>query len=171
MYDLIALSGKQFAGKDLFAEYLLQELPEYSKTPLARAIKEEFGHLYRLTPSEIESHKSVYRPGLIALGQRRREQNPDYWLDKVLNLPGSKIISDVRLQREFDRLKQRHAFLIRIESDRSAREQRGALVHENDATECELDQTQGWDEVVVNNGSREELKAIAKQIAAKIKRA
>lgn len=169
MYDLIAISGKQFAGKDRFADLLLQELPDFRKVPLARAIKVEFANLYGLTPDEIEENKATYRSGLIALGQRRRQQNPDYWIQQVLNVPGRKIVPDIRMRREYEFFKaQPHAFLLRIEADREIRAQRGQLVQESDPTECELDEVKDWDAVVINNGSVDELRQQAREIARSI---
>lgn len=158
MRDLIAISGKQFAGKDKLADLLLAELPGFYKVPLAKAIKIEFANLYHLTPDDIESDKPRYRTGLIALGQGRRLEDPDYWIKQVLQVPGQKIVSDLRMRREFDYFKAHRAFLIRLEADRAVRAKRGTLVSEDDATECELDDMTGWDAVVINNGTLDELK-------------
>lgn len=163
MRDLIAISGKQYTGKDLFADLLLEGLPEFRKAPLARGIKMEFAALYDLTPEEIENNKSVYRSGLITLGQRRRQQDPNYWIKKVLEIPGPKIISDLRLEREYEIFRQRGAFLIRLEAHRDVRAQRGELVREDDPTECELDQVTDWDLVVENNGSIDDLRKKAQE--------
>ncbi len=164
MRDLIALSGKQYAGKDLLADLLLKELPEFRKSPLAGAIKSEFAYLYHLTPQDVEAEKSKYRTGLIALGQRRRQQEPDYWIRRVMMHTGPKIISDIRLQREYDFFKTRRALMIRVEADRDVRASRGTLTAENDPTECELDTVSGWDLVIVNNGSLEDLAAAVPNI-------
>jgi phosphomevalonate kinase len=171
MRDLIAISGKQLSGKDLFTEFLMVELPGYRKIPLARAIKIEFANLYGLTPDDIEENKATYRAGLITLGQRRRQKDPDYWLHLVMADPVPKIVSDVRLKREYEFLKQHGAFMIRLEADRDVRDERGLLQHEADATETELDDVTDWNVVVVNNGSKEDLRQKAREVAEKIKAA
>jgi phosphomevalonate kinase len=154
---LIGISGKQFSGKDVLTRLLLERLPDFQQIPLALAIKQAYGEQHGLTLAEIEANKAEYRPGLIALGDWGRAQDPDYWLKQVLNRPGKKIISDVRLMREYDLLRERGAFLIRINADRAIRAQRGQLVSEDDPTECALDEVTNWNLVLTNNGSVEDL--------------
>jgi len=153
----IGISGKQFAGKDVLADALLQLLGarglEFQKVPLALAIKEEYGQQNGVSLSEIEENKAQHRPGLIALGNWGRAQDPDYWLKKVLKIPGRKLISDVRLKREYELLRAEGAFLIRLEADRANRGARGNLVSEDDATETQLDDVKDWDCVIVNNST------------------
>jgi phosphomevalonate kinase len=168
MRDLIAISGKQFSGKDLFANMLMEGLPEFRKVALARAIKIEFANLYGMTPVELEDNKALYRSGLITLGQRRRAQDPNYWLKKVLEVSGPKIVPDLRMMLEYECFKSKNAFLIRIEASRDLREQRGTLVQEADPTECELDNITEWDVVVENNGSIEDLRKKAKDVIRQI---
>jgi len=155
--QIIGISGKQFSGKDVLTRLLLERLPGFRQIPLALAIKQAYGQQHGLTLEEIEANKAQYRPGLIALGDWGRAQDPDYWLKQVLGLPGKKIISDVRLMREYDLLRERGAFLIRINADRAIRAQRGQLVSEEDPTECALDDILTWDLVLINNGSLQEL--------------
>ena len=116
--------------------------------------------------AEIEANKAQYRPGLIALGDWGRAQDPDYWLKQVLNQPGKKIVSDVRLKREYNLLKAQGAYLIRINADRELRAQRGNLVSENDPTECDLDDIQEWDWLLTNNHS---LEALIEQVDRQLK--
>lgn len=160
----IALSGKQYAGKDTVADLLAKLLPHYQKRPIARAIKEEFARLYHLSPQEVEANKAVYRLGLITVGQRRRAQNPNYWLDRILQAPGPAIVSDMRLQYEFERLKSAGAVMIRVESDRVFRGERGTLTNEADPTECELDHETRWDAVIRNDGSLEDLESTLRSV-------
>lgn len=165
MRELIAISGKQFSGKDMFTDFLIDACPNYMKMPIARAIKNEFAQLYHLTPDDIEAQKATYRSALIALGQRRRLKNPDYWIEQVMKTPGPKIISDMRLKHEYDFFKAHGAFCIRIEADREVRANRGRLVAESDPTECELDNVTGWDAIIINDSSPEELRQKAQDIA------
>ena len=154
---LIAISGKQYSGKDVLTRLLLARLPAFRQLPLARAIKQAYAEREGLSLAEVELHKAQHRPGLIALGDWGRKQDSDYWLKQVLNTPGCLIISDLRLQREYDMLKAAGAFLIRVNADRSVRATRGTLVSETDATECELDGITDWDALLTNNGSVKDL--------------
>lgn len=155
---IIAISGKQYSGKDVLAGLILERLPEFRKIPLALAIKEEYAQRHNLTLEEIETNKARYRPDLIELGNWGRAQDPDYWLKKVLDQPGRLLISDMRLKREYDLLKENGAFLIRLEAERAVRASRGSIVSEDDPTENELDGIKGWNLVLTNNGTLTTLK-------------
>lgn len=168
MRDLIAISGKQFSGKDLLADLLVEALPRYKKTPIAKGIKTEFAALYNLTPHEVENQKAMYRPALIAIGQRRREQDPNYWLKQVINISGPKIISDIRLKQEYDYFKTMGALMIRLDADRQIRKQRGTLVAEDDPTECELDDIQDWDMILTNNDSLDVLRQQVHELISRL---
>jgi phosphomevalonate kinase len=152
-YTLIAIAGKQYSGKDALTRLLLQQFPDFQQVPIARAIKKAYAAQHGLTVEDVEQHKAQHRPGLISLGNWGRAQDPDYWLRQVLTEPGKKIISDVRLQREYNLLKAEGAFLIRMNADRAIRAQRGTLVSEDDPTESELDAITAWDALLTNNGT------------------
>ena len=164
--DLIAISGKQFSGKDTLADLLLDYMPNFQKIPLAKAIKAEYARQQGITVEDLEANKAQHRPGLIALGDWGRQQDPDYWLKQVLSAPGQKIISDVRLQREYELLRAQGAFLIRLNADHSIRATRGNLVSETDRTETELDAIPNadWDLVLTNNGTPAELDAQLRRV-------
>lgn len=155
--SLIAISGKQYSGKDFLAALILERLPEFRKIPIAYAIKQAYAEQHGLSLEEIEASKAEHRPGLIAMGDWGRKIDPNYWLKQVLSLPGRKIISDVRLKHEYDVLKDAGAFLLRLNADREIRGQRGRLVDEADPTETQLDGVTAWDAVLTNNGTAEDL--------------
>lgn len=157
--DMIAISGKQYAGKDVLADLLLERLSGFRKVPLAGAIKEAYARQRGLGVEEVERRKAEHRPGLIAMGDWGRKQDPDYWLQQVLAQPGKKIIPDVRLKREYDLLKSAGAFLIRLEASREIRSRRGTIVSEGDPTETQLDAVTDWDAVLTNNGAVDDLAA------------
>ena len=156
---IIAISGKQYAGKDFLADLLLKHFPDFEKTPLAAAIKQEYGNQHGLTVEEIEADKATHRPGLIAMGDWGRSQDPDFWLKKVKEWPGKIIIPDVRLKREYDALKDWDAYLIRLHADRDVRSRRGTIVSEGDPTETQLDDIDEWNLTLINNGAPEDLQA------------
>lgn len=157
--ELIGISGKQYAGKDTLAAILMERFPRYQKTPLAFAIKQAFAQEQGITIDEIDANKGQYRPGLIAKGDWGRAQDLDYWIKQVFAVPGAKIVSDVRMKREYELLRQAGALMIRINADRDERAKRGTLVSEHDKTELELDEITDWDWVIENNQSIDDLKA------------
>lgn len=165
-YPIIAIAGKQYSGKDVLTDLLLRQLPGFRKIPLASAIKQAYARQNMLSAEEIEANKALHRPGLIAMGDWGRRQDPDYWIKQVLAEPGPKIISDVRLKREHDILRQEGAFLIRLNADRNVRAQRGLIVAETDPTELELDDVTDWDAVLTNNSSLEDLEEQLSSIAS-----
>lgn len=171
MLELIAISGKQYAGKDLLADCLIKTLREqgFRKYPIALAIKREFANIYGLTIQDIEANKALYRPGLIALGQRRRLQDENYWLKHLFSEPGPKVVSDMRLLHEYDFFKQKGAFLIRLEASPEVRAKRGTIVSETDATECELDGTTNWDALLTNESSIADFEKQVATLLEKIK--
>ncbi|MBY0450899.1 MAG: hypothetical protein K2X01_09780 [Cyanobacteria bacterium] len=153
---IIAISGKQFSGKDVLADLLCQMFPGYQKKPIASAIKRRYAAAHDLSLEALETNKATHRPGLIAMGDWGRAQDPNYWLTALLEDAVPSIVSDMRLRHEYHFFRKRGAFCIRLNAERSVRETRGFLVSENDPTECDLDDIRDsdWDCVLENNGSR-----------------
>ena len=167
---IIIFSGKQYSGKDTAAKILMEALPEYKRCAMGDIIKIEYGRKHNLTYEEIEANKSVYRQGLIDLGNWGRSQSPDYWLNKIISQEGKIIVTDVRVKHEYEVFKAANAICIRVETDRSIREARGGkLVCENDITEVDLDNIQDWDFVIYNNKDYETLKKTVLKIAEQIR--
>ncbi len=156
---IVIFSGKQYSGKDTAAKILLEELPEYKRCAMGDIIKLEYGRQHNLTYEEIEKNKSQYRAGLIELGNWGRAQSPDYWLEKIIQTDGKIMVTDVRVQHEYDVFKNAGAITIRVEASRDVRAKRGDLVGEDDITEVGLDHIKDWDYVIDNNSSYEDFKA------------
>ncbi len=155
---IIIFSGKQYSGKDTAAKILLEELPDYKRCAMGDIIKLEYGRQHNLSYEEIEKNKSQYRAGLIELGNWGRAQSPDYWLEKIIATDGKIMVTDVRVQHEYDVFKNAGAISIRVEASRDVRAKRGDLVGEDDITEVGLDHITDWDYVIDNNSSYEEFK-------------
>ncbi len=166
---IIILSGKQYSGKDTAAKILLQNLTGFKRIGLGDAIKIEYGEQKGLTFDEIEQNKAIYRQDLINLGNKRRSEDKDYWIKKVIKMPGNIIVPDVRVKRELEYFKQANAITIRVEASRETRAQRGTLVGETDVTEVDLDDIKDWDYVIHNDSTYENLQAETTQLAKEIK--
>ena len=148
---VVVISGKQFSGKDTVANLVTQFMPDFYRIGLADALKKEFAADRGISLEEIEKNKSVYRPDLIAHGDKRRSEDADYWIKQVIAAEGNKVISDLRLKHELDVFREYGAITVRVEASRDVRAQRGVLVKEDDPTEVELDNIIDWDYVVKND--------------------
>lgn len=166
---IIIFSGKQYSGKDTVAKILLEQMPDYKRCAMGDIIKLEYGKKKGLTYEEIEKNKPIYRQDLIDLGNWGRAQDPDYWLKKIISQPGNIIVTDVRVQHEYDVFKEAGAIAIRVEASRDTRAKRGTLVGETDVTEIGLDHIKDWDFVIENNSDYESLKLKAFDLVEKLK--
>ncbi len=155
---IIVFSGKQLSGKDAVAKILLSYLSDFRRIGLGDAIKLEYMEQTGIPLSEIETNKAQYRGDLIALGNKRRTEDADYWIKKIINFPYNIVVPDMRMKRELDYFKAANAFTVRVEATVETRQSRGTLSNQDDITETELDDILGWDYVIHNNGSPEELK-------------
>ncbi len=166
---IIIFSGKQYSGKDTAAKIMLEKMPEYRRCAMGDIIKLTYGRQKGLTYDEIEKNKAIYRQDLINLGNWGREQSPDYWLEKIIEQEGNIIVTDVRVQHEYDVFKAAGAITIRVEASRETRAKRGQLIGENDITEVGLDNVKDWDYVIDNNGDYENLTRQVEKIIEDLK--
>ena len=166
---IIAISGKQYSGKDTLAKLLLKDLSDYRRIGIGDAIKLEYGKQHNLTFEEIEKNKHLYRDDLIKLGNWGRAQDDKYWLKNLIGYDKI-IVPDVRVPFEVNFLKENGAFLVRVESTLEARSKRGTIVNADDNTEVALDNYNDWDIVVYNNSTlddflNEKSKVLSKYLA------
>lgn len=167
--NIIIFSGKQYAGKDTAAKIMLDKMPNYRRCAMGDIIKLTYGAQKGLTYDEIEKNKAKYRSDLIVLGNWGREQDPDYWLKKIIKQRGNIIVTDVRVPHEYEVFKNAGAITIRVEATRETRAKRGQLVGENDITEVGLDNEKNWDYIIDNNSTYEYLKSQVEKIIDEIK--
>lgn len=153
MKKIICISGKQYSGKDTVAKILLDKFSDFKRVGIADSIKFEFGRINNLTFDEIESNKGKYRTALIELGNKGRKINPDFWINKILDMDENIIIPDVRLLHEAIIFKNAGAFLIRVQANYDIRAKRGIITNSNDNTEIELDNYNGFDYIIENNST------------------
>ena len=167
---IIIFSGKQYSGKDTAAKIMLEKMSNYRRCAIGDIIKITYGAQHNLTFEEIEADKPKYRAGLIDLGNWGRAQNPDYWLNKILEQDGNIMVTDVRVPHEYEIFKNAGAITIRINADRDLREARGGkLVGEDDVTEVGLDNITDWDFVIDNNSDYPTLVKNVEKIIEQIK--
>lgn len=154
---IIVISGKQYSGKDTLAQILLKKFTNFKRIGLGDGIKLEYGEQHGLSFDEIEANKAKYRADLQALGMKRRAEDEDYWIKKVIQLPEDMIVPDIRVQKEYDYFKEAGAFKIRVNASAESRSKRGTLVSEDNITETALDNITDWDLVLTNEGTYEDL--------------
>ncbi len=166
---IIILSGKQYSGKDTVAKILLENLTNFKRIGLGDAIKIEYSEKTGIPFEEIEKNKHLYRQDLINLGNKRRSEDKDYWIKKVISLDGNIIVPDVRVKRELEFFKAENAYTIRVEASREIRSKRGQLIGETDVTEVDLDDVKDWNYVIKNDSTYENLQAESIKLANDIK--
>lgn len=168
---IIIFSGKQYSGKDTAAKIMLELMPDFHRCAMGDIIKLTYGKEKGLTYEEIEKNKPQYRQELIDLGNWGRDQHPDYWLKKILEQDGNIMVTDVRVQHEYDVFKEAGAKTIRVEASRDTRLKRGgSLTGEDDVTETGLDHIKNWDYIIDNNNDYENLKNQVVRIVEKIRK-
>lgn len=166
---IIILSGKQYSGKDTVAKILLENLTNFRRIGLGDAIKIEYSEKKGITFEEIEKNKHLYRQDLIDLGNKRRSEDKDYWIKKVIKMDGNIIVPDVRVKRELEFFKEANAVSIRVDATRETRSARGKLVGETDVTEVDLDDINDWNFRISNDSTYENLQAESIELAKEIK--
>ena len=168
MKKMIVISGKQYCGKDTLAKFLLEDLKDFTRVGIGDAIKLRYGAQNNLTFKQIEENKHLYREDLIKLGNWGREQDPDYWLKSIIEMPNNVIVPDIRVEHEAELFKQNGAFLIRVEADFESRSKRAIITNADDPTETALDNYQGFNAVIDNNSDLENLIKQEKELLIKI---
>lgn len=167
---IIGLSGKQRTGKDTLAILLQAALRnkgyEFSRKSLAEPLKIAYAHSAGMTLADLEVNKAEHRAGLQQMGEDARRHNPDFWIDRLGASMGQYeniIIPDIRYKNEYDWVRSRGGLVIRVETDRHLRQQRGTLTNEFHVSEVNLDtiKAAAWDKIFYNNQGTVELQASA----------
>lgn len=184
---IIGIGHKKRSGKDLFASYLQEELLQYgrvTKRSFADPIKEiaysifsmyNLGDkdFYEKNPEErkapLEGIGKTPRQLWIELGSAVRSIHEGVWIDMMfgfgneLHPPIAMIIPDVRFPKEVEAVKSRGGILIKVKRD--------STDYVDDEADCALDDFNGWDYILLNNGDNKfALKLQAKRLAGEIYR-
>lgn len=154
---IIAIAGKQLAGKTTGAKFMKELLPSHTIVHLADALKDQYCIDNMITRDELEANKHLHRQGLIDLGGKGRAISDRYWVDKVLSHPSypNLIIPDLRFLSEYNALKEHDVYFISVIASREIRSKRGILACEDDQSENELDLTdyEVWNEIIYNEST------------------
>jgi hypothetical protein len=150
-----ATSGKTEAAKGL---------PGFVRTSFADALKDEVASDLRITRAELDANKEQYRNELVKLGASRRAEEPDYWVNIVLEelrdgVPT--VVDDLRYENEARHMKLRGGHIIYID-----RPGVGPANAEEKRSIQEILDKKLFDSVLHNDGTIEQLHARAARLVA-----
>lgn len=122
---LVGVCGRARSGKDTFAEVCC-DLNIFFQRSFAFALKDYVADLLDVCHSDIDSAKNNdpdFRKFLIAVGQRERAKDPDYWVLKLNDYVSDKqmfnpapniVIPDVRFNNERDYIQINNGVLVKV---------------------------------------------------------
>lgn len=165
---IIGIGYEKHVGKDTFARVLMNHQPFVHafnpfKIGFADALKEEFAGIFDTTVEEIDKNKELWRRGLQFFGTEYVQEilgKKLYWVDRVKNrIPyltannhRALIITDVRFLHEAEFIKNNNGVLVKI-----VRGKNNTKEKDKHRSETELAAFAGWDYVIENNGSLNQL--------------
>lgn len=186
---IVSVLGKARSGKNTFAEILAEELFDITKRKfifmafaheLKLRVQTEFDLSYeQLWGNQKEAPDHRYQKNnsnnifwapreiLQEYGELYRKIDYDFWVKSLLRLIDEKeyknvIITDVRYPNEADAITKRKGFIIKVTSERDGKEQ----IHGQDhISETALDNYDNIDFHVTNDGTIQDLRITAKQVA------
>lgn len=170
---LIGLSGKPRSGKDTVATMLEQAFPGIHRTNFSHAIADEYDAMHGTNTRHDEEEKVKHRHGFGSLANKRREEDPHYWVHRTLDKPKPLIVAGVRGVGEAEAIRQQGGILIKVEiSPEKLQERMGHHYHDpaHHVAEHHLDGFTDWDYVIENNGSLADLSQKVEEVIADIKR-
>lgn len=161
---LIGLSGKIGVGKTVLARELCSRSEQSLRLSFAAALKQEAAARYGYDPllnettagkesmvrhRELVGGEASVRQILIAMGQERRAENPEYWCDRLAHVVGvlrgagarMAVVDDVRFPNEVALIRRLGGMLVRVEPYDGWKPGPCA----QDASETALDNGRGWD--------------------------
>jgi cytidylate kinase len=159
---IVGISGKIGSGKSTLSAALRAATGARGvEINFADALKREVADLYNIAAERCynqneknkpisDSVKTTIGEALQTVANKRRENNPDYWLNKVSALIDADtqhslfIVADVRFANEADWVRKRGGILVRLNGDPGAvrRNSKRDLAH---TSETSLDNYDGFD--------------------------
>lgn len=128
---IIGLLGLRKSGKTTAARFIKQYNSQFIKIAFADQLKEEVATQYSIPVEDLYDNykKEQYRQLLQNHGMARRQQDPNYWINKCREMladPAKLIcVEDVRYLNEIGELRSLKARLMRIKTNDEVRGKRG----------------------------------------------
>lgn len=164
---IIGVSGKKRSGKDTVYELIKGNTGILAvRAAFGDQIKEEVAGVTGVNLDHIEEHKERFRPMLQWWGAdfRRHYKGESYWLDKMLLKMKAiadrevLVITDVRYPNEAELVKKAGGIMIRVERETG--------LEDSHSSENLLDNFEGFDYRLTNNGTLFDLKEKVERIVA-----
>lgn len=172
---IIGISGKAGAGKDALATYLLEFLPDYQRRKFADPLKQVAVILTGWPDQHSPAGKAHFlRDYGMTVGEFQQKLGTDAirnhlaknaWVIAAfasVNRDSKWVFTDIRFPNEAQAIRDRGGILVRVN-----RKQRGQLCGRSEKHESEtaLDGWRDWDFVFDNDGTLEQLRRFAADIA------
>lgn len=170
---LIGIAGKQKSGKDTIANYLVENYG-FVRKGFADFLKELTLLLFDVSKQDLEEKDVRVRKILQDLGQKMREIDEKVWVNQLLaKFDGAKlmidskatgkslrwVISDIRHPNEVEAVRSRGGKVWKVERSKGPE---GDLM--DHISETALDDYSGFDEVILNTGTIEDLQDSVRSI-------
>lgn len=186
---VLALSGKRYSGKDSLAAAVIDEASSRGialrRRALADACKIAFCEEMAAVGITIDATsliadratKERWRPALTVFTERELAADPQVFCRQILDEPHDDpvLITDVRLRSEVAMLTLRAdpIFARVVRSDESRRSSGWSFTKgvDDHRTETELDDWDGWSEIVRNEGPTSELATFARRLVDRLSEA
>ncbi|MDO8488340.1 MAG: hypothetical protein Q7S31_03455 [bacterium] len=161
---VIGLYGKPRSGKSTIADYLKKKYGFRQYEMSGPIVKDAQKMLAAIDLKFDVRHKEDFRLLLQFLGHYRRLDNPYYWVDKVLEeeVAPPAVVAGIRYLGDVERIKQKGGRLWKISRKLAANA-------DTAPTETQLDNYQGWDAVISNNGTLPQLYRKVDKLIAQLK--
>ena len=170
---IFIIGGKASSGKTTFGEYLREELKDYSYKPCVMHITEPLYGYARNYFDWNSRYQDKPREFLQKVGYdiiKEKMGKKTFLLDRLFedieilsNFFDTFIITDARLQEEFDAIKDKYEDVVAIKLERSNFEAELSDEEKNHITEKDLDNYTDFD-YIIENSNLKDLKRVALEI-------
>ncbi|CAM1313682.1 PMVK (predicted) [Pycnogonum litorale] len=170
---ILICSGKRKSGKDYVCEVISKRIgiKNCSLIHLSAPLKSQYAKEHNLDYGKLldsSSYKELYRSSMIQWGEEMRRKDPSYFCRHAIETVASNrkqvwIICDARRHSDLDYFYTNHSNItatVRVvasEPTRTKRNWKFTAGVDDAESECNLDDVNDWDFVIVNDGDENEI--------------